>query len=158
MMLGSFVDYREIIKRSYDYLEPGGWLESQEMYSTAYCDDNTMPQDHPLCEWIRTQDEAAMLLGRPLRIANKLKKWYRDAGFVDVHEEVFKMPIGHWPRDPQYKLLGDFWGRNLREGLQAFSLALFTRAFGWTKEELEVYLVPVRNSLGNTHVHAYHKM
>jgi hypothetical protein len=158
MMLGSFEDFREVIKRSYRYLEPGGWIESQEMYPTVYCDDGTMPQDHPFCEWTRTQDEAAMKLGRPLRIGNKLKKWYKDAGFVDVHEEVFKMPINQWPKDPQYKLLGRFWGMMLLDGLQAFSLALFTRAFGWTKEELEVYLVPVRRAIADRNVHAYHKM
>jgi hypothetical protein len=158
MLLGCFNDFREIIQRSYQYLEPGGWMESQELYPTTYCDDGTMPNDHALCEWTRTQDEAAMKLGRPMRIANKMKKWYKDAGFVDVHEEVFKMPINHWPRDPQYKMLGTFWGKMLVEGLQGFSLAMFTRAFGWTKDEIEVYLVKVRTAIMDSRVHAYHKV
>jgi hypothetical protein len=158
MLLGCFNDYREIIARSYKYLEPGGFFECQELYPTTYCDDGTMPDNHPFCEWSKTQDEAAMKLGKPLRVANKLKKWMRDAGFVDVHEEIFKMPINQWPRDPQYKMLGRFWGQMFLEGLQAFSLALFTRAFGWTKEEIEVYLVRVRHAIVDRNVHAYHKM
>jgi len=158
MLLGSFEDFRDIINRAYRYLEPGGMMESQELYPTAYCDDGTMPADHAFCEWTRTQDEAAMTLGRPLRIANKMKKWYEQAGFVDVHEEVLKMPINQWPKDPQLKMLGRFWGQMLLEGLQGFSLAYFTRAFGWTKDEVEVYLVKVRRAIADKNVHAYHKI
>ncbi|KAF2427679.1 S-adenosyl-L-methionine-dependent methyltransferase [Tothia fuscella] len=158
MLLGSFNDFREIIERSFSYLEPGGYMESQEMYPTLYCDDGTMPKDHAFCEWTRTQDEAAMKLGKPLRIANKLKNWYERAGFVDVKEEVFKMPVNQWPKDPEYKMLGRFWGQMLIEGLQGFSLALFTRAFGWTVEEIEVYLVKVRKAIADKNVHAYHKV
>jgi len=158
MLLGSFEDFREIINRSYHYLEPGGIMESQEMYPVVFCDDDTMPDDHGFLEFTRTQDDAAMRMGRPVRIANKLKRWYEQAGFVDVHEEVFKMPINPWPKDPQYKMIGRFWGQMLLEGLQAFSLALFTRALGWTKDEVEVFLVKVRKSLVDKNVHSYHKI
>jgi hypothetical protein len=74
--------------------------------STVYCDDGTMKDDWPFAEWTRYGDDAAMVLGKPLRIANKLKKWYKEAGFVDVHEEVFKVPLNPWPKDPHYKNLG----------------------------------------------------
>ena len=71
-----------------------------------YCDDGTMPPDWPWAEWHSTMDQAAMRLGKPLRIANRLKKWYKEAGFVDVHEEVFKVPSNPWPKDPHLKDLG----------------------------------------------------
>jgi hypothetical protein len=81
-------------------------MESQEIMSTVYCDDSTMTPDWPFAEWTRYGDEAAMLAGKPMRIANKLQRWYREAGFVDVHEEVFKMPMNQWPKDPRYKHIG----------------------------------------------------
>jgi len=31
----------------------------------------------------------------------KLKKWAEDAGFVNVQEHVFKIPMGPWPKDPK---------------------------------------------------------
>jgi len=74
--------------------------------STVYCDDGTMRDDWPFAEWTRYGDSAAMSLGKPLRIANKLKRWYKEAGFLDVHEEVFKIPMNPWPRDPHYKDIG----------------------------------------------------
>ena len=73
---------------------------------TVFCDDGTVTPDWPYAEWIRALDEASMQVGRPLRIANKLKRWYKEAGFVDVHEEVFKLPCNPWPKDPHLKDLG----------------------------------------------------
>ncbi|KAI9788558.1 MAG: hypothetical protein M1816_006807 [Peltula sp. TS41687] len=117
-----------------------------------------MPADWPLAEWVRTLEETAMLVDRPLRIANKLKKWYKDAGFVDVHEEVFKVPCNPWARDPHLKDLGKMCELDLLDGLQGFSLALLHRGLGWTKDEIEVYLVNVRKAIRDRNVHAYLKM
>jgi trans-aconitate methyltransferase len=159
MMMGSFEDFREIIQRSYDHLQPGGWMESQEIYPSVLCDDGTMDKStHAFHQYWQKLDEAAMIMGKPLRIANKLKRWYEEAGFVDVHEEVFRVPINSWPKDPQFKLIGRFWADSLSAGVQGFALALFTRYLGWTKDELEVYLVEVRQSLQDKTVHAYHKL
>lgn len=159
MVMGTFDDFREIIKRSYEYLQPGGWLESQEAYPSVLCDDGTLDKEsHAFFKYTQKLDEAAMEAGKPLRIANKLKRWYQEAGFVDVHEEVFKLPINSWPKDPQFKLIGRFWADCITSGLQGFSLALFTRVLGWSKEEVEVYLVPVRQSILDRSVHSYHKL
>ncbi|KAF2100116.1 S-adenosyl-L-methionine-dependent methyltransferase [Rhizodiscina lignyota] len=157
-MLGSFTDFRDVVRKAFRYVEPGGWFESQEVYPSIYCDDGTMPADWPLLRWAKLHDEAAMNMGRPLRIANKLKRWYTEAGFVDVKEEVFKVPINPWPKDPQFKLIGRFHERNMLDGLQGFSLAFFHRGLGWTKEEIEVYLVDVRKALQDKRVHAYQKV
>ena len=158
MMLGSFTDFRDIVRRSFKYTKPGGYFECQELWPPILCDDGTMPENHPVAEWIRQQDAAAMKLGRPTRIANKLKRWMEQEGFVDVHEEVSKLPINSWPKDPQYKFLGKFWETCILDGLQGLSLAHFTRGLGWTKEEIEVYLVHVRKSIGDRSVHAYQKV
>jgi hypothetical protein len=159
MMLGAFNDFRTIINRAFETLEPGGWMESQEMWPRAMCDDETLdPNTHRFSEFIEYQDQAMMRLGLPLRIANKLKKWYNEAGFVDVREEIVRIPINGWPKDPRYKMLGKWWGRSLIDGLQGFAMAAFTRAFNWTAEEVEVYLVDVRRSIADRSVHAYHSM
>ncbi|KAF2459535.1 S-adenosyl-L-methionine-dependent methyltransferase [Lineolata rhizophorae] len=158
MLIGAFEDFREVIRKAYDHLDPGGWFECQEIMNSLFCDDSTMTQDNPFLEWTRTQHQAAMNLGRPVRIANKLRKWLEDAGFVDVHEEIFKLPINPWPKDPQFKMLGRFHEACLLDGIQAFSLAFFTRGMSWSKEEVEVYLVNVRKAISDRNVHAYHKI
>ncbi|KAI9708433.1 MAG: hypothetical protein M1820_003893 [Bogoriella megaspora] len=158
VMLTSFEDFREIIARSFKYLKPGGWMESQEFMPSVYCDDSTMTPQHPFYQWTKLYDEAVMKMNRPGRIANKLKRWYEQAGFVDVQEIVFKLPINSWPKDEKLKRLGRLHEAVMQDGLQAFSLAPFHRAFGWSKDEIEVSLVDARKSLSDRNVHTYSKV
>ncbi|KAH8727077.1 S-adenosyl-L-methionine-dependent methyltransferase [Phaeosphaeriaceae sp. PMI808] len=158
MSLGIFRDFREIIQKGFNNLEPGGYMESHEMYSKLYCDDGTMPPDFKLLEWTRLHDKAAMSFGTPLRIANKLKTWYEQAGFVDVREETHCIPINSWARDSRHKLLGKFMSWNLCQGVHAWSVEYFSQALQWTDTEVEVYLAHLRNSIGDRSVHAYYKM
>ncbi|KAH6662367.1 S-adenosyl-L-methionine-dependent methyltransferase [Halenospora varia] len=158
VLMGCFEDFQEIIQKGFKHTKPGGWMESLECMHPPYCDDGTMPADWPFKEWTQTMDEAAMNAGRPLRIASRLKKWYIAAGFEDVHEKVIKIPINQWPRDRHLKQLGRYWAENLLAGLQGFSLALFSRVFGWNKTEIEIYLVKIRKSITDHHVHAYTKV
>ncbi|KAL3425566.1 methyltransferase domain-containing protein [Phlyctema vagabunda] len=157
IMMGSFEDFGEIVKRGFRYTKPGGWMESQDVMHPPFCDDKTMPRDWPFREWSQSIEDAALQAGRPLRIANQLKRWYIEAGFVDVQEKVVKLPINTWPKDKDIKVLGQWWCENLLSGLQGFSLALLSRVFLWTKDEIEVYLVNVRRSMTDKRVHAYHK-
>lgn len=138
MLLGCFTDFRDIITKSFHHLKPGGWMESQEIMPTPYCDDGTMPPDWPFLDWTRTSDEAAMEADKPLRIANKLKRWYEAHGFVDVQEKVFRLPLNPWPKDQHLKTLGTMYEENWLAGLQGFSMAPFSRILNWTKTEIEV--------------------
>jgi hypothetical protein len=47
---------------------------------------------------------------------------------------------------------------DLAPGLEGLSVALFTRILGWSKAELEVFLVDVRKDMRNTNIHAYWNM
>ncbi|KAL9075427.1 MAG: hypothetical protein Q9157_004006 [Trypethelium eluteriae] len=158
MMLGSFEDFRDIIARGFKYTKPGGWMESQDLMPTVCCDDGTMAPDHPLSKWTKLNDEAQMRMQRPVRIGNKLKRWFQQAGFVDVQEKVFKLPINPWTKDEKLKIVGRFHEASMVDGIQGFSLAPFSRALGWTKEEIEVYLIDVRKSISDRNVHCYHKV
>jgi hypothetical protein len=133
-------------------------MESHEIYPKIYCSDGTMPPDWELLEWTRMQDGAAMQLGMPLRIANKLKTWYEQAGFVDVYEEVLNIPINAWARDPRDKLIGKFMMWNMCEGVHAWTVEYFVKALQWTEAEVEVYLAHLRNAIGDKSVHAFYKV
>jgi metalloendopeptidase OMA1, mitochondrial len=158
MLLGCFTDFREIINRSFKYLEPGGWMESQEIYPTLYCDFDTLKEDNSFLDWTKRIDEAYMKVGRPLRIGNKLKRWYEVAGFVDIHEEVFKLPINEWLNDPKFKAIGEYHRKSLVKGLSAFSLRPFHQAFGWTHDETQIYLAAAKNALLDTSTQAYYNV
>jgi hypothetical protein len=139
-LLGCFTDFRDIIKKGFHYLQPGGFMESQEIMSTPYCDDGSMPPNWDFLEWTRFADEAAMKAGRPMRIAHKLKRWYEQAGFVDVQEKVFVLPMNQWPKDKRLRTLGAMWEENMLAGLSGFSMGPFSRSLKWRKNEIEVNL------------------
>lgn len=133
-------------------------MESQEIFTKVTCDDGTMPSDFPLLDWVQHTDDAAMALGKPLRIANKMKLWYEQCGFVDVKEEIFAIPINAWNSCPRYKMLGKFFRWNLSQGLHAWSVDYFCRVLGWTEAEVEVYLAKLRVAIGDKKVHAYYRV
>lgn len=38
----------EVLKKCYDNLQPGGWIEQMEIHPTIYCDDGSIPPDNIL--------------------------------------------------------------------------------------------------------------
>ena len=42
----------------------------------------------------------------------------------------------------------------MREGLEGFSLALFTRSLGWSVDEVQVLLSKARKDMGDRNIHA----
>lgn len=82
----------------------------------------------------------------------------REAGFVDIRTENFMWPTNMWPKDPYYKELGRWNMMNILDGLEGFCLALLTRAFGWTKAEVDVFVAKCSADMRNPRVHAYFPM
>lgn len=158
IMLGTAPDFKTVIKEAYDNLEPGGWMESKELWPNAGCDDGTMPADFELTNWEKYQDRVAMTTA-PVRFADKLRRWFKEVGFVDVQQEIFKIPLNGWPKDPRLHLLGRSWCDQVCEGMEGFSMHYFTSApLYWSTIEVNVYLAKVRNAIKDKNVHAFHRM
>lgn len=157
-MLGTAPDFKTVIQQAYDNLEPGGWMESQELWPKSGCDDDTMPPDFILKEWEDLQHQVAMKVG-PVRMADKLIRWFREVGFVDVQQEIFKIPLNGWPKDSRLHVLGRNWCEQLCDGMEAFTMKYFTsHPLYWTPTEVHVYLAKVRTAIKDKNVHGYHRM
>lgn len=76
----------------------------------------------------------------------KIANMMREAGFVNVQEREFHVPLGTWPKNPILKKVGDYWRTILLLGIQAIALGPLTRGCGWTREQVEVFLVEVRKA------------
>jgi hypothetical protein len=109
-------------------------------------------------KWSYLVLEACAKLNRPVDTALKYADQMRAAGFESIHETMFKWPQNCWPKDPKMKELGVWTHANVADSLSGISMAMFTRALGWTVEELEVFLVDVRKEMKDTRVHAYFPM
>jgi metalloendopeptidase OMA1, mitochondrial len=137
--LGCWADMKtELIQRAFAHLKPGGWLECQEVLAMPVCDDDTMPPNHAFLRWCQDTAEASAVANRQMLIGPELKQWMIEAGFVDVQQVVFKLPLNGWPKDRLPKHIGMMWQRNLLIGLSGFSLALLHRIKGRSMEDIEV--------------------
>ncbi|KAL9107067.1 MAG: hypothetical protein Q9227_008013 [Pyrenula ochraceoflavens] len=166
-MLGSFTSYPTVLRTAYSHLRPGtGWMECIEPDPMPKADDDSIARLGPIdANCYPFRDHAARLCEasvdycdppRPLRIAHRLSTWFRRAGFVDIHEEVYKVPVNPWAKDKKLKLVGRWQEEIWCDGLAGFSYQLLGRdGMGWTKEEIEVELVGVRESVKRRDVHAW---
>ncbi|TLD15993.1 uncharacterized protein PgNI_01902 [Pyricularia grisea] len=155
MLSASIADWPKLIDQVYNKLSPGGWVEFLDPIYPVDCDDGTLPKDGALYKWSLLLNEAATKLGSSLDSGLTYKQLLLDRGFSNVHQVTYKWPISDWAADPKHKKIGLYTHENIMQGLQALSLALYTRALNWTAEELEVFLVDVRRDLKNRNIHAY---
>jgi SAM-dependent methyltransferase len=153
-LLACFHDPAQIIAEAYNALAPGGVLEMQDPQLPIACIDDTT-DGRPLRRWSTEIVRAAAILGRPVTNSQHYGRWMVDAGFVDVVERHFYWPLNSWPRGKREKLVGLWAQQNIMDGLQAMSLAVFTRGLGWSRAEIEFLLAGVRGDLKNRAVHAY---
>ncbi|KAF2137668.1 uncharacterized protein K452DRAFT_291483 [Aplosporella prunicola CBS 121167] len=153
-MATSIADWPRLIKQVHDNLEPGGWAEFQDFDLLYYSDDNTMNPDTEIYKWIRHILDASRKNGRDPCPGPQLEGWLKDAGFQNVHHERIKFPIGPWPKDKQKKELGMFNLMQTLQGLEGYSLRLFTQVLGWRLEEVQVSLAKVRNEIMSKWLHS----
>ncbi|KAI9806072.1 MAG: hypothetical protein M1833_004479 [Piccolia ochrophora] len=152
-LAGGIAEWPGLINKIYKHTKPGGWAEFQDYMMMYYSEDGSL-EGTDYERWITIACEAAEKFGRTLSPARNLEERVRDAGFVDITHRVVKLPNGPWPDDPLLKQIGTFNMLNLLEGIEGFSMALFTRVLGWTAEEVQVLIAKVRKDCSNPNIHA----
>lgn len=156
-LVGSISDWDNLIRQAFQNLSPGGWIETADAVYPLACDDDTVTEDQAVYKWSNLMRDAAAKVhpGRSLDGSMELKQKMIDRGFTNVTEKWYKWPMNSWPKDPKFKELGGWTLENVLSGLSALSLALFTRVLGWTCEEVELFLIDVRQDLKNKNIHGY---
>jgi SAM-dependent methyltransferase len=158
MLTLSIDDWDRLFEQSYANLRPGGWIELFDAVFPIVSDDGSLPPDSALLRWSRLMNEAPKRMGRSLDSALAYRSQLARAGFVNIREHLFKWPVSAWPKDPAYKEIGAWTMRNLVDGAEGMCLALFTRNFGWSVEQVRDLLEGVYEDLRNKQYHAYIRM
>ncbi|KAK6500937.1 hypothetical protein TWF506_003695 [Arthrobotrys conoides] len=154
-MVGSIKDWPNLLKQAFTAVKPGGYVELLEPDSTLRSDDGSFPEDSALAEWGRLFVGGARGIGAPLDDTPKFSEYIRDAGFVDISQEIFKLPNSPWAKDPHMKEVGGYQMAAFIEGLEALSLFFFTTVHGMTVPEIEILLAQVRKDMKNKAIHTY---
>lgn len=67
-----------------------------------------MAEDNPLIMWAPIQIEASEKTGKSFVVSTFTKERIKAAGFVDVREHNFKLPVGPWSSDKRMKEIGSW--------------------------------------------------
>ena len=73
-------------------------------------------------------------------MAHKQKDLMEEAGFVDVVQMPFQLPVGTWAKGEKQKEIGRFNQEVVLQGVDAFTIPLFTRILRWKIEECEILM------------------
>ena len=112
------------------HIAPGGYIEQSESFPKLTSDDGSIPSGDILQRAYDLAAEASQAFGKNVLVAPLIKNMIREAGFVNVVEKQYKWPIGEWPVDRRLKDIGRWNMKHWLEGLDAWTLRIFTQHCG----------------------------
>ncbi|TDZ30865.1 Secondary metabolism regulator LAE1 [Colletotrichum spinosum] len=153
-LASGITQWEVFLQRCFDNLKPGGYLELQES-AILTSDDGTLKPEHALFKWSRRLMDALFRLGAAWVDTPSLRDVMLGVGFEDVALTTYKWPINSWPEDKHLKELGTLNHQNFMMGVEAMSMAPFTRGLGWSARLAQASLIQVRREGSDTNIHAY---
>jgi hypothetical protein len=142
------------IRKAFNSLAPGGWLEMQDTCSPLMSIDNSIAGT-ALQQFYDKVTVAATKIGIDSGAAKNFKAMMEEVGFVDVKEVKVEWPIGGWAKGPYHKTLGKWFRVDMETGMEAIALGMFTRILGMSKEEVLELVALVKKDMDSKDVHAH---
>jgi hypothetical protein len=106
-------------------LHPGGWVELHETPCKIHSDNPDITSDLPFMHTMSLFASTSSRLGRVCgEELFEFKDYMATAGFVDITETIYQLPIGPWSSDSTERELGRYNMLNFLEGIEGFSLAI----------------------------------
>ncbi|PGH00236.1 hypothetical protein GX51_05933 [Blastomyces parvus] len=155
-MMGSIKDWPRLVKKFYQHLKPGGWVEFKDSTSTIFSEDGTVTPEYKVGEMLRNLRMASAKIGINMDHAPSLKGWMEQAGFTNIEQRDMRLPIGTWPKNKRLKLIGAMMASHYLEGVEAFTLIPFTEILGWSPAEVDELNTQVRAAVQTKGVHPLH--
>ncbi|KAK6829448.1 hypothetical protein PG995_004020 [Apiospora arundinis] len=146
-VLSCFSDVRTVIRRAYDHLEAGGWIEFQDgVFELVGHTDGSL-EGTALQRWNALLRKGALARGRDFAKARRYKQHLLDAGFVDVEERTILVPGGPWHEDDQkMKLIGVYTANVMITGIIE-TFKPFLASAGLSQAEIETLSAEVRREV-----------
>ncbi|KAK5092900.1 hypothetical protein LTR70_010183 [Exophiala xenobiotica] len=150
---GTSGDWHRFYEKVYSNLKPGGWVEMQEYDAWIFSDDDSCDRAPWTMEWVERLDTASQSFGRQINVAKHHRQWMVDAGFLDVEEKVYRIPIGPWAKDRRLKELGLCERAHMQMSVESHTPALFTRVLGYTPGQVQMLMEGVKDEFRNRDLH-----
>ncbi|KAJ4328117.1 hypothetical protein N0V84_001486 [Fusarium piperis] len=159
-LIGSVKDWNGLFEQAFRACKPGGWVESFEGAPIMQSDDGSVPDDSAMAGWGKTFIEAGKRLERSFTVVddNVQEEGMAAAGLVDIESRIFKIPIGRWPKDQNYRNIGLFAQEALEGDIEGHVVHVADLAWGWSKEQVMVYCAKLRKEIRSGKHHPYYRI
>ncbi|KAL8939647.1 MAG: hypothetical protein Q9216_003255, partial [Gyalolechia sp. 2 TL-2023] len=134
MMGNAIKDWPKLHRQCYEHVKPGGWAEFIDLDLTWTSPDGTLHEEHAGKKFNNVFIKTCRDAGIEACPGLYLEGWMKDAGF-------------------QNKEVGAWNYLQINEGLEAFTLALFTREAGFSADEVKVICAEIRKDIKDPKIH-----
>ncbi|GKT56593.1 mRNA 3'-end-processing protein yth1 [Colletotrichum tofieldiae] len=157
-LFGAIIDWTALFKEAYRVCKPGGWVQSGEAEVEFRSDDGTIPPDSAMATlWWKLYLEGGAKLGRPFDVLSRglQRKGMEKAGFVDIVERDFKLPVGGWAADPKLADVGRYVQLTMENDIEGYTLLMWNNILQWPKDEYQIFLMSIRKELRSRKIHSH---
>lgn len=137
-----------LLQKAYMNLNPGGWIELQEVRFPPDCDDGSVNRRNAIWKWGQEIRKAAKELGIDTLASLEYHKKMKRIGFCKLNEVVFKIPLGTWVKGKTAKKIGSMGKEIFVAILEGMSTRLLLK-LGYQLREIDDLLRAVRADLEN---------
>ncbi|KAI1765034.1 S-adenosyl-L-methionine-dependent methyltransferase [Hypoxylon sp. FL1150] len=124
-LFGAVADWNALIAQAYRCCKPGGWVQSVELDCIMKSDDGSIKDDNIINTfWNPLWKELSKKIGISFTVLeeNLQNKGFEAAGFVDIHEVNYKIPIGGWAQDPKLAEIGEYTNMAMINDLDGYTI------------------------------------
>jgi hypothetical protein len=150
-------DPAPIFQKAFNALEPGGYLEMQDISGPMQCIDSSFAGTafQKASQMMQTVMKPR---GIDMTAPSRYKAIFEAVGFVDVKEVVIEWPVGTWGKSKYHKLIGAWYQKDLVQGVDGMAMALFTRDLGLTREEVTKLMGQVKRDMMDRRIHTFQNL
>jgi len=152
-----FKDPAAVFQKAFHSCTPGGYFQMADAAMPIQCIDDSL-EGTALMKFAHMMVNGMRMAGKDITHAPRYRSYMEAAGFVDVVEEHFQWPINTWPKGKYYKTIGALFNQDMQEGLSGIAMAICSRIYKMSKEDVETLLVDVKKDFNNKSIHAYQAM
>lgn len=141
-----------IIKKAYDNLAPGGYIEFFDGPMDLYLLTGDVEKTG-YGTWVTALKKAVVALGRDPDKVYHYPDWLKETGFVDVERHVVATPLNPWALAPKQKKIGTIMRSNY-EALM-YSIAKLMVNGGIPQEKVDELAIGLRKAMADPTLHPY---
>ena len=127
-MAAAIADWPKLVQQAFENTASGGYTEFHDFDLLYYSEDGTYVPELSIHKWATTLLKATEDFGRDPYPGKNLEKWAKEAGFVNVFAQRYKLPIGPWARDKHLKTIGNVF----------LSAAIISVVLSWGFQEISL--------------------